>query len=118
MTRVMIFGMNFKSNIISLTLPAKKEQPIGIYSQQHLQHLKQYRRVTYTNLLTSNKLNAYLAEIDGQAKKLFFRLIKEYADRQGVAKRLKADNSFEWVWRMNNIHSAVEKVVNAELIYT
>lgn len=98
-------------------LPAEKEQPIGVYGQRHLRYLKQYRRITYTNLLTSGKLNAYLAEIDGQAKELFFRLVKEYADRQGVTERLKADNPLEWVQRMNNIRSAVEEVINTELIF-
>ena len=100
-----------------LTLPAEKEQPIGVYGQRHLRYLKQYRRITYTNLLTSGKLNAYLAEIDGQAKELFFRLVKEYADRQGVTERLKADNPLEWVRRMNNIRSAVEGIINTELIF-
>lgn len=100
-----------------LTLPAEKEKPIGVYGQRHLRYLKQYRRITYTNLLTSGKLNAYLAEIDGQAKELFFRLVKEYADRQGVTERLKADNPLEWVRRMNNIRSAVEEVINTELIF-
>ena len=100
-----------------LTLPAEKEQPIGVYGQRHLRYLKQYRRITYTNLLTSGKLNAYLAEIDGQAKELFFRLVKEYADRQGVTERLKADNPLEWVRKMNNIRSAVEEVINTELIF-
>ena len=100
-----------------LTLPAEKEQPIGVYGQRHLRYLKQYRRITYTNLLTSGKLNAYLAEIDGQAKELFFRLVKEYADRQGVTERLKADNPLGWVRRMNNIRSAVEEVINTELIF-
>lgn len=100
-----------------LTLPAEKEQPIGVYGQRHLRYLKQYRRITYTNLLTSGKLNAYLAEIDGQARDMFFRLVKEYADRQGVTERLKADNPLEWVQRMNNIRSAVEEVINTELIF-
>lgn len=100
-----------------LTLPAEKEQPIGVYGQRHLRYLKQYRRITYTNLLTSGKLNAYLAEIDGQAKELFFRLVKEYADRQGVTEQLKEDNPLEWVRRMNNIRSAVEEVINTELIF-
>ena len=100
-----------------LTLPAEKEQPIGVYGQRHLRYLKQYRRITYTNLLTSGKLNAYLAEIDGQAKELFFRLVKEYADRQGVTEQLKEDNPLEWVRRMNNIRSAVEEVITTELIF-
>lgn len=101
-----------------LTLPAEEEKPIGIYGQRHLRYLKEYHGATYTNLLTSGRLNAYLAEIDEQAKDMFFRLVKEYADNQGVTERLKADNPLEWVRRMNNIRSAVEEVINTDLIYT
>ena len=100
-----------------LTLPAEEEKSIGIYGQRHLRYLKEYHRVTYTNLLTSGKLNAYLAEMDEQAKDMFFRLVKEYADKQEVTERLKADKPFEWVQRMNNIRNAVEEVINTELIY-
>jgi hypothetical protein len=59
-----------------LALPPEKEQPIGLFERQHLDYLKQYRRVTYTNLLTSRKLNAYLADIDRQAQERFYRLIE------------------------------------------
>ena len=100
-----------------LTLPAEEEKPIGIYGQRHLRYLKEYHRATYTSLLTSGRLNSYLADIDEQAKDMFFRLVKEYADRQGVTEQLKADKPLEWVQRMNNIRSAVEEVINAELIY-
>ena len=100
-----------------LILPTEKEQPIGLWGQRHLHYLKEYHRLTYTNLLTSGRLNEYLAEIDKQAKDMFFRLVKEYADRQGVTEQLKADKPLEWVQRMNNIRKAVGEVVNAELIY-
>ena len=100
-----------------LTLPAEEEQPIGIWGQRHLHYLKEYHRLTYTNLLTNGRLNEYLAEIGKQAKDMFFRLVKEYADRQGVTEQLKADKPLEWVQRMNNIRNAVGEVVNAELIY-
>ncbi len=100
-----------------LTLPTEEEKPIGIYGQRHLRYLKEYHRATYTNLLTSGKVNGYLAEIDEQAKDMFFRLIKEYADRQGVIEQLKADKPLEWVQKMNNIRNAVEEVINTELIY-
>ncbi len=100
-----------------LTLPAEEEKPIGIYGQRHLRYLKEYHRATYTSLLTSGRLNSYLADVDEQAKDMFFRLVKEYADRQGVTEQLKADKPLEWVQRMNNIRSAVEEVINAELIY-
>lgn len=100
-----------------LTLPAEEEKPIGVYGQRHLRYLKEYHRVTYTNLLTSGRLNTYLAEIDEQAKDMLFRLVKEYADRPGVTEQLKSDKPLEWVQRMNNIRNAVEEIINAELIY-
>lgn len=100
-----------------LTLPAEEEKPIGVYGQRHLRYLKEYHRVTYTNLLTSGRLNTYLAEIDEQAKDMLFRLVKEYADRQGVTEQLKSDKPLEWVQRMNNIRNTVEEIINAELIY-
>jgi len=100
-----------------LTIPAEEEKSIGIWGQRHLRYLKEYHKVTYTNLLTSGRLNAYLADIDEQAKDMFFRLVKEYADRQGVTEQLKADNPLEWVQRMNNIRNAVEEVINTDLIY-
>ena len=112
------YELNGDYYIPCLTLLAEEEKPIGIWGQRHLRYLKEYHRITYTNLLTSGKLNAYLAEIDKQAKDMFFRLVKEYADRQGVTEQLKADTPLEWVQRMNNIRSAVEEVINAELIYT
>ncbi len=100
-----------------LTLPPEEEKPIGIWGQRHLRYLKEYHRLTYTKLFTSGKLNSYLANIDEQVKDMFFRLVREYADRQGVTERLKVDKPFEWVQRMNNIRNAVEEVINTELIY-
>ena len=54
-----------------LTVPAEEEQAIGILGQRHLDHLKQYRKVTYINLLTSSQLNYYLADIHRQAQEPF-----------------------------------------------
>lgn len=101
----------------SLTLPAEKEQPIGIWGQRHLQYLKDYRRVTYINLLTSGRLNAYLAEIDKQAQERFERLIEQMKRAQGITEQLKAENALEWVERMNNIRACAMEIVNEEIIY-
>ena len=101
-----------------LALPAEKEQPIGLWGQRHLRYLKEYRRVTYLNLLTSGKLNAYLADIDEQAKEMFFRLVEQMAYREGVTEQLKAADQMAWVGAMNNIHIMVMEIVNTELIYT
>ncbi len=101
-----------------LTLPAKEEKPIGVYGRRHLRYLKEYHRVTYTNLLTSGKLNSYLVDIDKQAQDMFSRLIKEYTDKQDVTERLKAENQLLWVQKMNNIRACVREIVEHEIIYS
>ena len=101
-----------------LALPAEEQQPIGIWGQRHLRHLKQNRRVLYANLLTSGKLNSYLADINRQAKEIFSRLVKQMAEREGVTEQLKADNQMEWVGRMNNICSRAIEIVNNDLMCT
>ncbi|MEY8518903.1 TnpV protein [Lachnospiraceae bacterium 29-84] len=100
-----------------LTAPAEEEQTIGTWGQRHLDYLKQYRKVTYTNLLTSGKLNAYLADIDRQAQERFERLIEGMKQAQGITERLKAENALEWVGRMNNIRACAMEIVNEEIIY-
>ena len=100
-----------------LTIPTEEEHSIGIWEQRHLDYLKQYRRVTYINLLTSGKLNAYLADIDRQAQERFERLIEGMKQAQGITERLKAENALEWVGRMNNIRACAMEIVNEEIIY-
>mgnify|MGYP001037666263 FL=1 len=101
-----------------LSLLAKKEnKPVGVWGHRHLRYLKQHRKVLYTNLLTSCKLNSYLANIDAQAEDMFLRLVEQIANREGVTEQLKAENQIEWIGRMNNIRSRAMEIVNAELIY-
>ena len=100
-----------------LKLPEEEQQPIGIWGQRHLRHIKQNRKVLYLNLLTSNKLNGYLADIDKQAEDMLSRLVKQMAEREGVTEQLKADNQMEWVVRMNNIRCRANEIINKELIY-
>ncbi|MCI8793422.1 MAG: TnpV protein [Eubacterium sp.] len=100
-----------------LTVPVEEEQPIGTWGQRHLRYLKKYRRVTYLNLLTSGRLNTYLADIDKQAEELFFRLVEQMKQEQGITERLKEENALEWVKRMNNIRACVREIVEKEVIY-
>ena len=104
--------------IPDLRLPAEEEQPIGIWGQRHMDYLKQYQKVTYTNLLTSGRLNSYLADIDRQAQERFERLIEGMKQAQGVTEQLKAENALEWVGRLNNIRTCAMKIVNEEIIFT
>ena len=78
-----------------LKLPETETQSIGIWGQRHLRYLKEYRRVFYFNLLTSGKLNNYLADIDRQAEEMFSRLVKQMAECEGVTEQLKADKQLE-----------------------
>ena len=101
-----------------LALPAEKEQPGGIWGQRHLRYLKEYRRITYLSLLTSGRLNTYLADIDKQAKEMFSRLVEQMAEREGVTEQIKATDQMAWVGAMSNIRNRATEIVNAELIYT
>ena len=91
-----------------LTVPAENEQPIGVWGQRHLRYLKEYRRAAYITLLTSGRLNNYLADIDRQAQERMERLTEQ----------LKAENALEWVQRMNNIRACAREIVEREIIYT
>ena len=100
-----------------LTLPEEEQRFIGVWGQRHLRYLKEYRRGVYLNLLTSGRLNDYLADIEEQAQKRFERIVEQMAESEGITKRLKATDQVAWVGEMNNIWSRARAVVNAELIY-
>ena len=100
-----------------LTVSTEEEQPIGTWGQRHLDYLKQYRKVTYTNLLTSGKLNTYLADIDRQAQERFERLIEGMKQAQGITERLKEENALEWVQHLNNIRACARQIVNEEIVF-
>ena len=93
-----------------------EQEPIGIWGQRHLRHLKRHNKVIYANLLTSSKLPEYLADIDRQAEELFLRLVKQKADAESITETLKASDQMEWVRRMNSIRDRVTEIVNNELI--
>lgn len=99
-----------------LALPEQEDKPIGVWGQRHARYLKQNHRVLYMNLLTSGKLNDYLAGIDEQAEDMFFRLVKHMAECESVSEQLKADNQMKWVARMNNIRNRAKEIVNNEII--
>ena len=100
-----------------LSLPEEEQKPIGRWGQRHLRYIKQHKRVFYANLLTSCKLNSYIADIDEQAENMFSRLVKDLAEKENVTEKLKAENQMLWVQKMNNIRNRATEVVNADLIY-
>ena len=100
-------------------LPAEeeKEANIGVWVMQHKRYLKQNHKVLYYNLLTSGKLNSYLADIEQQAQDLFLRLVNDLAEKENITEELKSTDMMLWVQKMNNIRNRATEIVNAEIIY-
>ena len=100
-------------------LPAEeeKEANIGVWGMRHKRYLKQNHKVHYYNLLTSGKLDSYLADIEEQAQNLFSRLVKDLAEKENVTEKLKSDNPMLWVQKMNNIRNRATEIVNEQVIY-
>lgn len=99
-----------------LTEPLKEQRPVGIWGQRHLRYLRQHRRILYTELLVSGRLNRYLAYLNEQAEAMFLRLIDQMAVRDGITDQLKAQDQMLWVQQMNSIHDRATEVVNNDLI--
>ncbi len=101
-----------------LTLPTEKEhKPIGLWGQRHKRYLQEHKKAFYTTLLTSGKLNSYLADIDEQATDMMFRLVEQMANKEGVTEQLKAEKPMLCVGRMNEIQARAREIINAEIIY-
>ena len=99
-----------------LTL-SEEEHLIGIWGQRHLRYLKQHRKVLYYNLLTSGRLNSYLADVDVQAEEMFSQLVRLMAEKEGIDEQLKVDDAMEWVRRMNGVRNrAIETVTSAIIL--
>lgn len=102
----------------NLTLPAEKETGnIGVWALRHKRYLKHHHKVLYYNLLTSGKLDSYLADIEEQAQRLFLRVVNELAEKEGVSEQLKSADQMAWVRQMNNIRSRAAEIINEEVVF-
>ena len=94
-----------------------ESRPIGIWGNRHLRYLKQHRKVLYSELLISGKLNDYLADLNEKAEAMLSQLVKQLSEKEGLTEALKAENQMLWVQKMNNIHNAAMEIVSSDLIY-
>ena len=113
-----VYTMQGDYRFPNLTLPAEDERPTGVWGQRRLNYLKHHRKVFYYNLLTSGKLHSHLTDVDEEAQSLFSRLVKEYAEKEGMTEQLKSTDQMKWVGKMNAIRNAATEIINRELIYT
>ena len=95
----------------------QEQRPIGIWGQRHLRYIREHRIALYTELLTSGRLNAYLADLNEEAEAMLSRLVKQLAEKEGVTEKLKAEDGMKWVQAMNNIRNRAAEVVYNDLIY-
>ena len=107
-----IDGINYPN----IAAPEPDPRPIGIWGMRHEEYLKQHRYLTYVNLLTTGKLDSYLADIDEQARNMLDLLIAQMARAEGVTEQMKAGDQMAWVRRMNNLRYRAEEIVRTELI--
>ena len=113
----MTYTMKDGGRLPDLLPPQEPETALGKYGLLRRKYLKAHRKVLFTNLLTSGKLNEHLSEIERTAKKRMEQLVTEMARTEGVTEELKAADPMKWVGLMNNLRNAAEETVLAELIY-
>lgn len=101
----------------NLTLPGENQRQIGVWAMRHRRYLKSNHRVLYYNLLTSCKLDNYLADVEERAQTLFEQTVKSLAEQEQVTEKLKAENMMLWVQKMNNIRNSATEIVNEQVIY-
>ena len=101
-----------------LTLPEEEQRFVGVWGQRHKRYLKEHKRVVYITLLTSGRLNDYLADIEEQAQERFERIVEQMKLTRGITEQLKAENQMEWVARMNNIQACAREIVDREIVYS
>ena len=101
-----------------LTIPEEEQRPIGIWGQRHLRYIREYRKGLYNSLLLSGNLNSHLADLNKQAEDMFFRLVNELAEKEGITETLKAEDQMLWVQRMNSAQETAMEIVDNDLIYS
>ena len=105
-------------NLPNLKMPEQEPREIGIWGQRRRRYLREHHKILYYNLLTKCKLIDHLADINEQAEDMYFRLVKQLAEKDGVTEQLKAENQMLWVRQMNSIRNRAQEIVNNEIIYT
>ena len=100
----------------NLKLPKQEPREIGIWGQHRKLYLREHHKILYYNLLTQCKLIDHLADVNEEATEMYDRLVKQFAEKEGVTEQLKAENQMLWIQRMNNIRDRVNEIVNNEII--
>ena len=100
-----------------LVIPEEEQQSIGVWGRRHLRYIREHHEGLYNSLLLSGKLNGLLVDLNAQAEDMFFRLVEQFAEKDGITETFKAENQMLWVQRMNAVRDTATEIVNDDLIY-
>ena len=80
----------------NLYLPKEDTPFLGKFGLLRRRYLKEHRRISYINFLTSRALQTHLTAIDKQANGLLERLATQMASARGTDENLKAADQMTW----------------------
>lgn len=109
-----LVGEVYLPNLVSTEM----NYEIGMWGERYRTYLKSHRKAFYTSLKMQCKLNEHLHEVDIRATEMYDRLVKQFAEQEGITERLKADDMMAWVQAMNNINNRAREILNSEVIYS
>ena len=95
----------------------EEERPIGKYGRMHRKYLRENKPMLFNDLVLSCQFWTYLADINEQAQDRLQVIISQMQKAESVTEKMKEDNQWEWIQRMNSIHNRAEEIVVSELIY-
>ena len=103
--------------IPDLKLP-EEERPIGKYGRIHRDYLRENNPILFNDLVLSCQIWTYLADINEQAKERLRVIICQMQKAESVIEKMKEDNQWEWIQKMNSIFNRAEEINIKEIICT
>ena len=100
-----------------LTVEEDDLETIGIWGDCRKKFLQEHMNGTYTTMFMTGKLHEHLVIVDKSAEEMFELIVKQMADSEGIAEKLKAENPMLWVQMMNNVRARAAEIVREEMIY-
>ena len=95
----------------------QEERSIGKWGRMHREFLREHHPIQFSQLVLSDTLFTYLADLNEQAQQRMEALVSQLQAAEGVTEDLKAADPMVWMQRMNNIHTRAEEIVREELIF-
>ena len=100
-----------------LALSSEEQRPIGKWGRMHRDYLQEHRPILFNDLILSDQLWTYLADLNEQAQERLSLIVEQMKASEGVTEELKAADQMAWVRAMNSIRNRAEGIILQEMIY-